>query len=110
MRKMSYYPNVKSNILALLFTLALGFICYTQFQINDLKERVSYLDLEITSSSCVDEEDFSELKIEFDVFKKYTNKEFENTWVSLGRVRDNFIALGTGQYLDERKRGLAIKN
>ena len=45
-------------------------------------------------------------QLEFETFVDLTSQEFENTWISFGRVRDNFLSIGYvlkfGEQLEEK--------
>ena len=79
--------------------ILIGLMCYNQIQIQNLEERIDNLKKEQVYKIVEMNQDVVLNKLEFDSFKKLTNDEFERTWVSFGRIRNNFIALGTGMHL-----------
>ena len=73
-------------------------MCYNQIQIKDLKKRIDNLEKNVIYKIVEINQDVTLSKLEFDSFKELTSDEFEKTWVSFGRIRKNFIALGTGKF------------
>ena len=78
------------GILLLVCILLVVFVC-------QLKQKSLSLQKELSNTN----QKIVELETKLDKFKGHTKKEFESTWRSFGRVRNNFLAIGHGYHLEE---------
>ena len=61
------------------------------------KQIVSLQDYAIQTNNKV-----AALELELSNFKNYTHSEFESSWRSFARIRNNFLAIGHGYHLEEK--------
>ncbi len=88
-------------IIGLLLFLIIS-TCIQRYQITDLQEGINGLTEELRI-----EKEFThkmgnellKLRVEFDTYKRLSSNEFESTWKSFARVRNNFLAIGHGYHL-----------
>ena len=89
------WTTVKILLLLLLFT-TIG-LASLSWKIDAIKERIVVNEAVIHSllSKNIElNQDITLLRTEFELFKKLTSDEFENTWKSFSHIRDNFISIG----------------
>jgi len=93
------YPAFKllitvSVIIVAIFTmLSLSEIHHDKKIMMELNKKIEILEKKNN------ELELKKLKMEFESFKQMTSDEFVRTWESFGVIRNNFLALGTGQFL-----------
>lgn len=91
------------SLLIFLIIIVVGFLAANR-RINELEEKIDYLNhrVKVMEQKLNDQRtEYLDFSREFENFVSLTSDEFESTWVSLARVRNNFIALGKGFHLED---------